>query len=329
MIISMTPLRISFLGGGTDYPEHFSEFGGATLCTSINKYTYVTVKPLTGFFDYRIRVSYSKTELCWDIDEIQHPSVRECLRFMGIEHGIEVTVVSDLPARTGLGSSSAFTVSLLHALHALKGSVVGREQLAREAVYIEREMIHERVGLQDQYVCACGGLLHLTFREKDKVQIGLVAISTERLKQLEQRLMVFYTGIQRHAHEILESQMERTCTGALTPDLNRLSAMVDEGVALLGGKGPLTAFGELLHEGWERKRSLSDAISSPFIDDIYDRARRAGAIGGKLLGAGGGGFLLMYVEPDKREAVRAALHDLREVEFSMEDGGSRLIFYRR
>lgn len=329
MIITQTPLRVSFFGGGTDYPEHFTQHGGETLGASIDKYTYVTVNRLTPFFDHRIRVGYSRTELCREVGEIQHPAVRECLRFMSIEHGIEIGVVSDLPARTGLGSSSSFTVGLLHALYAFKGELVSPQQLADEATYVEREMIRERVGLQDQYTCAVGGLVHLIFSKSGRVDIRPIPILDSRLGALQERLMVFYTGLQRSASEVLEQQIERTKSGAIKAALDRLKELVEEALSVLAlHREPLARFGELLHNGWLIKRELSDAISNPFIDGAYDRARQAGAVGGKLLGAGGGGFLLLYVEPEHQSAVRKALADLREVRFQFENQGSRLIFYR-
>jgi len=328
MIIAMTPLRVSFLGGGTDYPEYFSEHGGATLGGSVDKYTYITVSPLTELFDHCIRIGYSQTELCKSIDEIQHPSVRECLRFMGISRGIEIVVVSDLPARTGLGSSSSFTVCLLHALHAFKGQMVSREQLAAQAFHVEHEMIQERVGMQDQYTCSYGGLLHLTFSAGNRVGVTPVVISTARLQALQGRLMMYYTGLQRKAHDVLEEQIARTKAGDLTPHLVQLHNLVSQGVDVLCNGRDLSAFGELLHEGWMLKRRLSNAISNPFIDNAYERARNAGAIGGKLMGAGSGGFLLLYVEPYNQASVRHALSDMREVHFNFENQGSRLVFYQ-
>jgi len=328
MIISMTPIRVSFLGGGTDYPEYFSRHGGATLGSSIDKYTYITVSPLTEFFHHTIRVSYSKTELCKSVDEIQHPSVRECLRFLGIEGGIEINVVSDLPARTGLGSSSSFTVGLLHALHGFKGKLVSWEQLASEAVYVERELLKERVGLQDQYTCAKGGLIHLEFNGSNRVNMKPVVVSRERLRALQERLMLFYTGIQRYAHEVLEQQLERTRSGVLSSYLRKLYALVEQGIDVLSNEHHLSSFGELLNDGWNCKKQLSDTISNQIIDNAYERARNAGAIGGKLLGAGSGGFLLLYVEPYNREEVSRSLSDMREVTFDLENQGSRIIFYR-
>ena len=329
MIITQTPLRISFFGGGSDYPEHFNTDGGATLGTSIDKYTYVTVNRLAAFFDYRVRVSYSRTELCRDVDEIQHPSVRECLRFMGVEHGIEIGVVTDLPARTGLGSSSSFTVGLLHALHACRGELVTPQRLAQEAIHVEREMIRERVGLQDQYTCALGGLIHLVFSETSGVDARRIPVPPHRLRALGERLMVFYTGVQRHASEVLEQQMERTRSGAIRSSLLQLTALVDQALEVLAvAPAPLSRFGELLHDGWLIKRGLSSAISNAAVDSAYARARAAGAIGGKLLGAGGGGFLLLYAEPEHQPAIQQALADLLEVRFRFEDQGTRLIFYR-
>lgn len=328
MIITQTPLRVSFLGGGTDYPEYFSQHGGATLGTTIDKYTYITVTPLTEFFDYHIRISYSKTELCKTIDEIQHPSVRECLRFMGIDGGVEIVVVSDLPARTGLGSSSSFTVGLLQALHAYKGELVSQAQLAAEAVYVERELIQERVGLQDQYTCAIGGLLHLEFYDVNMVKVYPLAISFERRRALQERLLMFYTGLQRSAHELLDEQIRRTQSGIVTPQLGQLHDLVQQGLEVLTSGRDLSDLGDLLHQGWLLKRQLSDVVSNDFIDSAYERAYKAGAIGGKLLGAGGGGFLLLYVEPYNQERVRKALADMREVRFFFENQGSRLIFYR-
>lgn len=328
MIITMTPLRVSFLGGGTDYPEHFSQHGGATLATSINKFTYVTVSRLTEFFDYRIRVSYSKTELCKTVEEIQHPAVRACLQFMNIDGGVEISVVSDLPARTGLGSSSSFTVGLLHALHAFQGRIVSREQLAAEAVHVERNIIRERVGLQDQYACALGGWQHLQFTGETRVNASPLIVPSDRLAQLENRLLMFYTGLQRTAHEVVQSQLQRTTAGEITPGLTQLGQLVAEGIDILNSSHLLEYFGRLLHKGWQLKREFSNAISNSFIDSAYDRARHAGATGGKLLGAGGGGFLLLYVEPQHQQSVRAALNGMLEVQFNFEDQGSRVIFYK-
>ncbi len=328
MIITKTPVRISFLGGGTDYPEYFEKHEGSVLVTTIDKYSYLSVKPLNDFFDYNIRISYTKTELVNNVEEIAHPSVRECLKFLKIYKGIEINYVGDLPARTGLGSSSSFTVGLLHALHAFKGEMVSKQQLAEEAVIIEREMIKERIGLQDQYASAFGGLLLLKFFGRNQVDVCPIAICPERRKMFNERLMLFYTGISRTAHEILKEQIEKTEDNH--SKLIALNALVERGIKILCNNDKnLSEFGELLDEGWRIKKQLSVKISNEEIDRNYNLAKKVGAVGGKLLGAGGGGFLLLYVEQDKKNKVRRALSNLKEVEFRFENEGSRIIFYSR
>jgi D-glycero-alpha-D-manno-heptose-7-phosphate kinase len=328
MIITQTPVRISFLGGGTDYPAYFRKAGGATLSTTVNKYTLVTVHPLTRFADHRLRIHYSQIESVQSLDEIRHPSARECLRFLGINEGVEIHYVGDLPAQSGLGSSSSATVGLLHALHAFKGEMVSREQIAAEAVYVEQELIKERVGCQDQYACALGGMLHLEFHPDGRIHANPVVLSPDRLRALQDRLILLYTGIQRRSHEVLDEQIVRTESGENSNDLEKLKALVRQGMDVLIGGKDLSEFGRVLHEGWMIKRGLSSKVTTSWIDELYDRARKAGAVGGKLLGAGGGGFLLLYVEPELRERVLGALHDLRKVEFAFENSGSRIIFYR-
>ena len=328
MIISKTPVRLSFLGGGTDYPEYFRDHTGMTLSTTIDKYSYITVSPLTEFFKYSIRLSYSETELVNTLDEIQHPAIRECMKFMDIDRGLEVHYVGDLPARTGLGSSSSFTVGFLHALYAYGGRMVDKRKLAEDAVYVEREMIGERVGLQDQYAASFGGLLQLSFYDQMSVDVRHVIVPGEHLEALQERLLLFYTGLQRKAHDILEEQIERTESGDIEPQLKELAALVPRGIEILSEGDDLAAFGELLHENWVLKKKLSESISNRDIDRHYEAARKAGAIGGKLCGAGGGGFILLYVETYNREKVRRALSDLREVRFSFENEGSSIIFYR-
>jgi D-glycero-alpha-D-manno-heptose-7-phosphate kinase len=328
MIIAQAPLRISFLGGGTDYPDYYRAHGGATLAVSINKYTTVTVHRLTQFADGCARVHYSQIETVQHVDEIRHPSARECLKLLGIEGGIEIHYVSDLPARTGLGSSSSATVALLHALHAFKGEIVSREQLAQEAVHVEQNLIEERVGSQDQYCCALGGLRHLEFGPDDLVRADPVTMSRNRMNELQNNLLLFYTGLQRHAHEVLEEQLNRTRQGENLQALHAMKTLVERGLKVLSSESDLHEFGQLLHEGWLLKCRLSSRISTSWIDEIYEKARAAGALGGKLLGAGGGGFLLLYVEPEKQNGVREALVELRGTHFSAEDAGSRIIFYR-
>ena len=328
MIITQTPVRVSFLGGGTDYPDYFHKHGGATLVSTINRYTLITVHQLTQFVDHSVRIHYSQVETVQHVDEIRHPSARGCLQYLGIDGGVEIHYVNDLPARTGLGSSSSATVGLLMALYAFRGEMVSRERVAQEAVHIEQEILKERVGCQDQYASALGGFLHLEFQRDGGVRANPMVLPVDRLRFLEERLLLLYTGIQRHAHEILDEQMERTRSGDATKDLGELKALVADGVDILARGRDLRDFGALLHEGWQLKRRLSSKIALPWIDEQYERARGAGAIGGKLLGAGGGGFLLLYVEPRDQDRVRAALPGLREVRFGFENGGSSVIFYR-
>lgn len=327
MIITQTPSRISFLGGGTDYPAYFRCCdGGATLAAAINQYITITIHPLTKFIDCCLRVHYSKLESVTSIDQIQHPSARECLRFMKIEEGVEIHYINDLPARTGLGSSSAATVGLLLALHAFKGEVVSSEQVAQEAVYVEQEMIKELVGCQDQYICALGGVLHLLFHKNGEVGFERIDCIPERLKLLQSRLMLFYTGVQRDANLVLDEQIANTQCGQNHAQLDKLKLLTIDGTRVLKGNADLREFGRLLHEGWMLKRQLSRKVATAAIDQAYDAAYQAGAIGGKLLGAGAGGFLLFYVEPEKQDPVRKALSRLPEARFAFDYTGSKVIF---
>jgi D-glycero-alpha-D-manno-heptose-7-phosphate kinase len=328
MIVTRTPLRISFLGGGTDYPDHFRQHGGQSLGTTINRYSYVTVKPLVDLFEHSIRVGYSRTELVRSVDEINHPAVRACLRFTGIDRHIEIDYVGDLPARTGLGSSSSFTVGLLHALHAFQGARCTVEQLAAEAVHVEQELMRERVGVQDQYLCAHGGFRHVRCAA-DGVAANVVPILPARLAELEGSLLLLYTGLRRDAHAVLAEQIDNTRSGAATRALDEISALVDQGLELLMTPGrPLRDFGALLHQTWCLKRTLSTQVSTAGIDRWYEQARTAGAIGGKLLGAGGGGFLLLMVPPDRRRDVCSAVPDLRQVPFKFESTGSQVLLHQ-
>jgi D-glycero-alpha-D-manno-heptose-7-phosphate kinase len=328
MIITKTPLRTSFLGGGTDYPEYFREHGGQTLGAAIDKYSYIFVNEMADLFDYNIRLSYSRMELVTEKSEIQHPSVKACLEFLKIERNLEIHYIGDLPARTGLGSSSSFTVGLLHALHALRGEMVSHQQLAEEAVFVEQEIIKERVGVQDQYTCAHGGLVNLKFSRDGFIQTCPVPLLRERSQDFQNYLMLFYTGIVRFAHEVLDEQIENTKQGSITKDLSFLGDLVDEGLSVLSSEQPIDVFGELLHNAWETKRKLSQKISNPAIDGFYERARKAGAVGGKLLGAGGGGFLLFVVPPEKQASVKSALNELKQVKFAFDNIGTSLLFYQ-
>ncbi len=328
MIITRTPVRISFFGGGTDYSAYYLRHGGATLTTAVDKYVYVTVQHLTEFFEHNIQVHYSRVESVGALDEIQIPNVRETLRLLGIAHGVEIHLVGDLPARSGLGSSSATTVGLLKALHGYLGRLIDDHEAARQAVHVERHLCGERVGSQDQYICAHGGFRHLQFLPDGEVRVEPVPLDQERLDELQASLMLMYTGQQRAAHEVLTEQVQRTQEGELDDRLAQMKAQVTEAIRILGSADPIGRFGELLHEAWELKRSLSSRISNPWLDEVYGAARAAGAIGGKLLGAGAGGFLLLLAEPAHQPAVEAALYGLKRVPFRFESSGSSIIFYQ-
>lgn len=325
MIISKTPVRVSFFGGGTDYPDYFKEFPGSVLSTSIDKYVYVTVNRIEGLLDHKYRIAYRKLELCNDVEEIEHPVVKAVIKYLNIDHGLEVNIVSDLPARTGLGSSSSFTVGMLHACYALLGKMVSKEQLALEAIYVERELLGERVGVQDQLAAAHGSLNQMHF-SADSLLVNPVIIGTQRKKELQNNLMMFYTGINRFASEILKEQLEKTQEKKIHTELTDIYNMVGEGLTIITDpERDLDEFGRLMHKAWMAKRSLSTAISNDFLDDIYNRALKAGAIGGKLLGAGGGGFFLFYVPLANQSGVAEALNDLRMIHFSFETEGTRII----
>jgi D-glycero-alpha-D-manno-heptose-7-phosphate kinase len=319
-------MRISFLGGGTDYPDYYRKHGGMTLATSIDKYTYVTAKMLPSYFDHNIKVSYSVLERCDTLDELRHPSVRECLRHMGIDREIEIHYAGDLPARTGMGSSSSFTVCLLHALHALQGKYVSNRELAALAVHLEQNVMNERVGSQDQYSAAMGGLRLLQFNKDDTIDCEPLVLPPGRLAELEAGLMLFYTGITRTAHDIVAEQIEKTKTGSIDEDLHKLGALVPEAIKVLTGSDSLDGFGELLHKGWILKRGLSSSVSGDQIDGWYKQAINAGAVGGKLLGAGGGGCLLFYVPKEKQQSVREAMSELSEIPIKIDRIGSTIIF---
>ena len=326
MIISRTPFRVSFFGGGTDYPVWFREHGGAVLATT-NKYCYISCRYLPPFFDHRSRIVWSQIELVKAPEEIQHPAAREVLAFLGIKDGVELHHQGDLPARTGLGSSSAFTVGLLNALHGLRGEMVGKEQLAREAIHVEQERLKENVGSQDQVSCAHGGLNRVDFWGERNFRTTPITIPWARLNELQDHLMLFFTGVSRNASEIAGEQI--SAVPGKVRELRVIQQMVDEAIDILKGPRSLLDFGKLLDEGWQLKRSLTDKISTPFIDEIYERARRGGAIGGKLIGAGGGGFLLLFARPEEQPRVRAALDGLLEVPFRFESVGANVIFYER
>ncbi len=326
MIISQTPVRVSFFGGGTDFPEYFNRHGGAVLSTTIDKFVYLSVNYLSNFFDYRIKVSYSKTELVNDIKDIEHPAVRACLQHLGITSNVEINYFSNLPARTGLGTSSSFVVGLLHALYAYQGRMVSARRLAEEAVYVERVLIPENVGYQDQYAAAFGGLNYISFQDQDDARVEKVVCPQRILRRLQDNLLLFYTGIQRYSDSIQKKHISGIDKNL--ENLNAMAGLAERGRDILcGSVDDPGQFGRLLDEGWQLKKNIGSGVSNPEIDDMYSRALGAGALGGKLLGAGGGGFLLLYVDPEKQSPVRSALSDLLEVSFNFENNGSHVIFY--
>lgn len=325
MIISRTPFRISFFGGGTDYPVWYRENEGAVLATTINKYCYITIRHLPPFFGYNSRIVWSKIEEVNDSNEITHPAVRAALKFLKIERGIALHHDADLPARAGLGSSSTFTVGILHALHGLHGRLASKQQLANEAINIEQKILEENVGCQDQVMAAQGGLCHLSFRGEDQISISPIILTREKSDFFQSHLMLFFTGLSRTASEIAKKQVEATKNKQ--NELRTMYQMVFEGIRILKENEDISAFGKLLHEGWKIKKSLTDEISNPYIDEIYEAARSAGALGGKLLGAGGGGFMLIFAKPEMHPQIRERLKNLLHVPFQFETMGSQIIFY--
>ena len=324
MIISKTPLRMSFVGGGTDLPAFYRKHGGAVVSTAIDKFIYVTVNKK---FDDRIRVSYSRTEEAKSVDRIKHPLVREAMRLLKIRGGVEITSVADIPAKgTGLGSSSSFTIGLLNALHAFANRYASADQLAQEGCRIEIERCGEPIGRQDQYAAAFGGFNFIEFNPDDSVSVEPIICRRETLQQLQAEVIVFYTGITRSASRLLKAQQQ--ALGAGKAKQNAMRRMVDlaHRLKIELQKNNLNAFGEIIHENWLLKRGLSRGVSNDDIDTWYARARKAGAVGGKLLGAGSGGFLMFYAPRDRHEAIARALNKLRPVVFRFEPQGSRIIF---
>jgi D-glycero-alpha-D-manno-heptose-7-phosphate kinase len=327
MIISRTPYRISFLGGGTDYPAWFRQHGGAVIAATIDKYCYLTCRYLPPFFEHRTRIVYSKIEAVQSVEEIGHSAVREILKFMHVERGVEIHHDGDLPARSGMGSSSSFTVGLLHALHALKGRMVNKHQLAMEGIHVEQECLKETVGSQDQVMAAYGGLNHVQFLASGEIAVRPLIMPVERISLLNKHIMLFYTGIKRTASTIAD-----TYANDVKPRRRQLRILLDlvkEGLSILSGDQDLGGFGELLHEAWSIKRSLSQSVSNSSVDEIYQAARTAGATGGKLLGAGGGGFIVFFAPPETQDAIRERLKGLICVPCQFEFNGSQIIFYDR
>ena len=325
MFISKTPLRITFVGGGSDIKEYYSNYGrGSVLSAAINKYIYVIVNKK---FDSNIRVSYSKTEIVDSVEKIEHPSVREALKMLGIEGGIEILSISDIPSGgTGLGSSSTFIVGLLNALHAWNGEYVSPKELAEEAVKIERDILHEPGGKQDQYMAAYGGIQKMNFYSDERVEVDPVIMDSRRMKEFEDSLILLYTGIQRSSGTIHQSQKEM-----VQKNITNYEGMVrkaDEAFISLNN-GDYKSVGRIIHENWLLKKALANGVSNDKIDNWYNAAIEAGALGGKLIGAGGGGFLLFMADPDIQDTIREKLPELRREEFKFELEGSRIIYVGR
>lgn len=322
MIITRTPYRVSMFGGGTDYFRWYSEHGGSVLTGTINKYCYLSARYMPPFLGYKYNACWSKMERVNSLDELIHSGIRGCLQYMGIDEGFEVNHAGDLPARSGLGSSSSFTVGMLNALHALKGEHASKAQLAREAIEVEQVILKETVGIQDQIQCAHGGFNHIEIHRDGSYTISPVIIRSARKAALESKLMLFFTGLQRHSSEIADSQVSNIERKG--DELKAIQSLVPLALDAVTN-GELDDVGSLLHETWMLKRELSDKVSSDGIDDLYNAARDAGAIGGKLLGAGGGGFFLFYVPEDRQSAVRESMGGLHDIPFKFEHGGSQVV----
>ena len=326
MIISRTPFRISFFGGGTDYPAWYKENGGAVLSAAINKYCYITCRYLPPFFDYKYRIRYYQREETNRIEDIKHPAVRECLIFSKLEKGVDIVHHADLPAQSGLGSSSTFTVGLLHALSALKHEMPTKRELAINAINIEQDKLKENVGSQDQTAAAFGGLNLIEFGGSQEITVRQMILPPPRISEFEQHLMLFFTGFSRTASDIAKEQIE--LISSKTSNLNQMMLLVTEATALLQNKTDrFEEFGRLLHEQWLVKKQMSSRITNTDINAIYQAGMNAGALGGKLLGAGGGGFILFFVKPELQSQVRQALSNLLYVPARFDHSGSQIIYH--
>lgn len=325
MIITKTPFRMSFFGGGTDMEDYFKENGGAVLSTTFDKYCYVNVRHLPKFFDYNTELSYSKIERVTNVEDIQHPAIREAMKMLDM-HEIRLTYEADLPARSGLGTSSSFAVGMLNAFYALKGKYADKKKLADEAIYLERVLCNEAGGWQDQIAASFGGFNRINFGP-DGYEVLPLIISPERKKRLNDNLMMFFTGFTRFSSDVQKAN------SATSPDdkkmmLKKMKNLVDEAEAILvNDEKDLDDFGRLLDTTWKLKRQTGGSVSTNSIDALYDKGIKAGAFGGKLLGAGGGGFLVFYVQPDKQDSVKKAMSDLMYIPFEFENGGTQVIHY--
>lgn len=320
MIITKTPFRISFFGGGTDYPEWYSKHGGKVISTSINKYCYISARFLPEFFQHKHRIAWSRIEEVDEYQEIAHPAVREVLKAFNFAEGLSIHHEGDLPARTGLGSSSSFMVGLLHACHLLKGEYPSKRYLAEQAIHFEHEVLKDCVGVQDQIAVSLGGLNYINIEKNGSFEVYPLNLPQRRIQLLQDHMMLFFTGITRYATEIAQKKVQSF--EQKETEIKQMSGLVDQALDVLLNNRPIAEFGELLDESWQLKRSLASGITTDLVDDAYQRAISAGAIGGKLLGAGGGGFLLVFCPPDKQHKVKAKLNDLLEIPFEFEFQGA-------
>ncbi len=326
MIISRTPFRISFFGGGTDYPAWYRENGGSVISTTIDKYCYISCRYLPPFFEHKHRIVYSQIENVRELHEIKHPAVKAVMGYMKVTRGLEIHHDGDLPARSGLGSSSAFTVGLLNALGAFRGERISKEELAKTAIHVEQEIIKETVGSQDQISASFGGFNRIEFKRDDTFSVSPVIMSRERREEFEKSLMLFYTGIVRVSETIQKTKIDHFKKRG--SELTSMQELVKEAAAVFSSKStPIDEIGKLMHKSWELKRTLSSTVSNPQIDQIYQAAMDAGASGGKILGAGGGGFILFSVKPEMQAKVRETLKSLLFVSFQFDDTGSSIVLY--
>ena len=325
MIITRTPFRISFFGGGTDFPEFFQEHGGCVLSTTIDHYCYISCRKLPPFLRFNYSIRYSITEQCKEIKDIQHNSVRECLRYLSFKGGVEVSHSGDLPSYSGVGSSSAFCIGFLNALYGLSSQMISKRQVAKLAIYVEREMIGDNVGFQDQIATSFGGFNKISFSDKDNFWVTPMTIPQEKMEQLSDELILIYTDIWRASTDITEDLLKNT--KSKKNELLELKSMVNEAVEILSNSRDLKDFGRLLHESWKIKRSLSKKVSTNDMDRIYNRALDAGALGGKICGAGGGGFFLFYVPRENRENFLTEFDEFLQVPFNFENLGSQVVYY--
>ena len=326
MIISKTPFRVSLFGGGTDYPSWYRQNGGSVIAAAIDKYCHISCRHLPPFFDHKHRIVYSKVESVKKIEEIQHPSVRAVLTTLGISAGLEIHHDGDLPARSGIGSSSSFTVGLINVINALKGQQISKEDLAKQAIHIEQEILKENVGSQDQILAAFGGFNRIDFNPDDSFNITPVIINKDTIELLQNHMLLFFTGLSRFSSDIARDKVANFKNRFR--ELTQIKEMVVEGLSILQSPSvPINELGKLLHESWQLKRSLSNKVSTLQIDEIYQAGIKAGAIGGKILGAGGGGFILFFAKPENHKNIYKKLNDLVHVSFRFDNMGSKIVVY--